>query len=154
MKKITVGLLLLILSGCQASDQEIKADIASKAQQDLNFAGLDYTVNNGAVNFSGRCPSQKAFDDVRQAVKNIHIIKSVNYKVVIAPVVLDTLTPVKLQADSLIAQYPKIKAQVSVEGIVLKGTASVNEKLSLFKSFMKMHLGPLKDSVNLYYKQP
>src|SRR4051812_13480533 len=100
MKKITIAFIALVLAGCQTSDQEIRADIAGKAQQDLNFAGLQYTVANGVVNFTGSCPSTQAFAKIRQTVKNIHVIKAVNYNVHISPVIIDSITRVKLQTDS------------------------------------------------------
>src|SRR4051812_37893966 len=86
MKKTLIALVLLALAGCQTSDEEIRADIAGKAQQDLNFTGLHYTVKNGIVDFYGRCPSDKAFAKIRQTIKNIHVIKAVHYRVSVAPV--------------------------------------------------------------------
>ena len=47
MKKTIIAVMLTALFGCKASDEEIRADIAGKAQADLNFAGLNYTVQNG-----------------------------------------------------------------------------------------------------------
>src|SRR3954466_5058236 len=108
MKKILIALVVLALAGCQASDEEIRADIAAKAEQDLNFSGLDYTVRAGVVDFRGRVPSEKAFAKIRQTISNIHVIKAVHYNVSIVPVVLDTLMLIKLQADSLLAKYPEV----------------------------------------------
>lgn len=149
MKKIAIALILLALAGCQPSDQEIRADIAVKAQQDLNFSGLNYTVQNGIVHFSGRCPSEKAFAMVRQTISSIHIIKAVNYNITIAPVMLDSLTPKKLLTDSILAKYPLVTADIKKGSVVLKGSLNPAQKASLLKSLDAKHIGPLTDSLHL-----
>jgi hypothetical protein len=149
MKKIGIALIVLALASCQASDQEIRADIAGKAQQDLNFSNLDYTVQAGVVNFQGRCPSEKALAKIKQTIANIHVIKAVHYQVTIAPVVLDTLTLVKLQADSLLAQYPAVTAQVYPAGITLKGNVTAVERAKLLQAFRRPHIGTVIDSLNV-----
>jgi hypothetical protein len=149
MKKIVIALVVLALAGCQTSDQEIRADIAGKAQQDLNFLGLNYTVRAGVVDFIGHCPSEKAFAKIKQAIANIHVIKAVRYDVTIAPVVLDTLTLVKLQADSLLSKYPEVTATVYPTGLTLKGEVPVLEKAKLLQAFHRPHMGLVKDSLTL-----
>jgi hypothetical protein len=149
MKKTLIALIALALMGCQTSDEEIHADIAGKVQQDLNFSGLNYTVQAGVVDFRGRCPSEKAFTKIRQTISNIHVIKAVNYHVLITPVVLDTLTLVKLQADSLLAQYPRVTADVYPTGLTLKGEVTAQEKAKLLKAFRLPHVSAVKDSMNV-----
>lgn len=140
---------MLALAGCQTSDQEIRADIAIKAQQDLNFAGLHYTVSNGIANFTGNCPSEKAFKKIQQTIKNIHVLKAVNYNVNIAPVKLDTLTPIKLQVDSLLAQYPQVIAKVDTASITLKGTITALNKAKLIKALSLTHYSAVNDSLTV-----
>jgi hypothetical protein len=149
MKKILIALVALALAGCQTSDQEIRADIAVKAEQDLNFSGLNYTVRAGVVHFIGRCPSDKAFAKIQQTIANIHVIKAVHYNISIAPVVLDTLTPVKLQADSLLAQYPQVIGRVSSAGVTLKGDVTATEKAKLLQAFRRPHMGMITDSLSV-----
>jgi len=149
MKKILIGLTLLSLAGCQASDQEIRADIASKAQQDLNFAGLQYTVNHGAVVFTGECPSQKAFDKIKQTISNIHVIKSVSYQVIITPIALDALTPLKLETDSILAKYPQTLAIVDSASMVLKGSVAPELKGQLLKDVQSKYHGTIKDNLSV-----
>jgi hypothetical protein len=149
MKKTLIALVGLALAGCQTSDQEIRADIAVKAQQDLNFSGLNYTVRAGMVHFFGRCPSEKAFTKIRQTITNIHVIKAVRYDVTITPVVLDTLTLVKLQADSLLSKYPEVTATVYPTGLTLKGNVPAQEKAMLLQTFHRPHMGLVKDSLTL-----
>lgn len=149
MRKVLIALIVLAVTGCQTSDQEIRADIAVKAQQDLNFSGLDYTVRSGVVNFRGHCPSEKAFLKIKQTIANIHVIKGVNYQVTIVPVVLDTLTLVKLQADSLLAQYPTVTAQINPAGVTLKGDVTALERTKLLQTFKLPHMSSFKDSLNV-----
>jgi hypothetical protein len=150
MKKALIAIIAVALAGCQASDEEIRADIATKARKDLSFAGLYYIVQNGKVNFKGNCPSQKAFNQVRQAVRNIHVIKSVNYDVRIAPVTLDSLTPVKMLADSLLARYPQVVAEVDQWGVTLRGSVAAAKRPKLISDIRLQIPGNVKDSVTTY----
>jgi hypothetical protein len=149
MKNILAILTLLVLAGCQASDHEIYADIAGKAQQDLNFAGLCYTVNHGNISFTGRCPSEKGLAEVKQKVKSIKVINVAYYHVVIAPVTLDTLTPLKLMADSILAQYPQVMAAIGPTGIILKGSIDMKEKSKLMNTLAISRIEPVKDSLTI-----
>ncbi len=142
--------MLLALAGCHASDEEIREDIAGKAMENLDFSGLDYTVKNGIVEFSGRCPSDEAFAKIQHVIKNIHVIRAVHYHVNIAPVVLDSLTPVKLQTDSILARYPQTIAVVNSKGITLKGTIAARQKTTLIQELRKHQQRPIKDSLTIY----
>lgn len=149
MKKMTIGLILMILAGCRTSDEEIRADIASKAQKDLNFAGLQYTVDHGQVAFTGICPSENALEKVKQAIDNIHVTKGVTYQVTIAPVVLNALTPFKLETDSLLAEYPQVVARVDSAELVLKGSIISGAKNRLFKDLRSKYYGTITDSLSV-----
>jgi hypothetical protein len=149
MKKTLIALTVLALAGCQASDQEIRTDIAGQAQQDLNFSGLEYTVRAGVVNFRGRCPSERAFTLIKQTIANIHVIKAVHYEVTIAPVLLDTLTVIKLQADSLLAKYPLVTAKINPRSVTLKGDVTASERVKLLEAFRRPHIGALTDSLSV-----
>lgn len=152
MKNILIALIMLAMAGCQTSDEEIRADIAGKAQQDLNFSGLKYTVENGFVDFYGHCPSDNALKKIEQTIKNIHVIKAVRYNVGIAPLVLDTLTPIKLQVDSVLGGYPLVNAQVDSAGAVLKGEVKAAGRSKLIKSLRKLPLKSIKDSLTIETK--
>jgi osmotically-inducible protein OsmY len=150
MKKIIIAIIAAALAGCLATDEEIRADIATKARKDLSFAGLDYTVQNGKVSFKGSCPSQKAFNQVKQAVRNIHVIKAVNYHVNIAPVTLDSLTQVKMQVDSLLAKYPQVVAEITRNEVTLKGSVAASKRPKLISEIRLQIPGNVKDSVTTY----
>jgi hypothetical protein len=147
MKRILTALTFLALAGCQTPDAEIRADIAGKAQQDMNFAGLHYVVKNGVVDFTGSCSSEKALAKIKQLIENIHVIKSVSYHVSIQPVVLGRATYMKLEADSILAQYPEVTEEASAGGIILKGQVTAQEKTKVMAAFIASHIKPLKDSI-------
>lgn len=152
MKKTLIALIMLAMAGCQTSDEEIRADIAGKAQQDLNFSGLKYTVKNGIVDFYGKCPSDKALAKIQQTIKNIHVIKAVDYHVNITPVRLDALTPIKLQVDSVLGGYPLVNAQVDSAGAILKGEVKAAGRRKLIKALRKIPLKSIKDSLTVETK--
>jgi hypothetical protein len=154
MKLISYALIFTVaLSSCQTPDKDIRADIAGKAKEDLNFAGLQYTVHNGLVNISGRCPSAHALAKVKQTISNIHVIKEVNYNVTIEPVILDESIPIKNKVDSILADYPKVVAEVSYSYITLKGVSTAQEKGKLIKALRFNHFAFLKDSIDLVRSQ-
>lgn len=146
-RNIFIISLIILFAGCKASDHEIRADIAGKAKQDLNFSGLSYSVQNGVVNVTGRCPSDKAFADVQQTLKGIHVIKAIHYKVSILPVVLNEWTPTRLKVDSLLAKYPGVAIQTDPDGLTLKGSLSLKAKSQLISELNKQHLPIPKDSL-------
>jgi len=152
MKRTLIALIMLAMAGCQTSDEEIRADIASKAQQDLNFSGLSYTVKNGVVDFYGNCPSVKALAKIQQTIKNIHVIKEANYRVGIAPVTLDDVTPLKLQVDSILGGYPLVSAKLDSTGAVLKGEVKAAAKPMLFSALRKLPLKSIRDSLKVEMK--
>lgn len=149
MKKTLIALIMLAMAGCQTSDEEIRADIAGKAQQDLNFSGLNYTVKNGVVDFYGKCPSDKALAKIQQTIKNIHVIKAANYRVMIAPVPLDEVTPLKLQVDSILGGYPLVDAAIDSTGAVLKGEVKAAGRTKLIEALRKLPLKSIKDSLSV-----
>ena len=51
---------LLVSCSREKMDKDVKADITTKAEKEISFAGVNYTVLNGQVNLTGVCPSQKA----------------------------------------------------------------------------------------------
>lgn len=148
MRKILIALTMILLAGCQTSDEEIRADIAGKAQEDLNFAGLKYTVKNGVVDFYGRCPSERVLEKIKWTVKNIHVIKAANYKVEVAPVIMDALTPVRLQVDSVLGGYPLVVATVDSTGAVLRGELKAEKRTGLIQALRKLPLKSIKDSLD------
>lgn len=111
---------ILLATSC-TNDQEIKADIAQKAKNDLNFAGVNYTVQNKIVTLTGNCPSVKARQKVWQTVKDINVISGIVNRVQIAPVILNEDLTLKEAADSVLADYPGVTATVKNGRIALAG---------------------------------
>jgi hypothetical protein len=146
MRKIALTLVLAALAGCNTSDEEIRADIASKARQNLEFAGLQYTVKNATANFTGSCPSKTAFEKIKKTIKNIHVIKAAIYNIKLKPVTIDELMPLKQTTDSILAQYPQVIADVRKDSVTLKGSISAKAKLKLLQTLTQQNLGFVIDS--------
>jgi osmotically-inducible protein OsmY len=66
--QMLMGLTACLFISCsqQKQDANIKADIATKVRTDLNFAGVSYTVSDGIVSLTGKCPTQKAKEAVEK----------------------------------------------------------------------------------------
>ncbi|KQR71185.1 hypothetical protein ASF92_07300 [Pedobacter sp. Leaf176] len=131
MKKIITcgirpfGLMILfsILVSCSAEkrDQEIKADLVSKAKDDINFAGVVFMVSNAKVYLWGLCPTEHSRALVREKIASIHVIKAVSDQIGIGAVKLDHSLDLKLQADSVAAKYPGVAVSVANDVVTLAG---------------------------------
>jgi len=119
-----------IIAGC-TTDKDIKADLAQKAKNDVNFAGVSYTVENKVVTLSGICSSVKAGQKVLQTVKDIHVIKGIIDRVQISPVTLNEDFSLQQAADSMLAVYPQVQATVKNHSILLSGKATKKDIDSL-----------------------
>jgi osmotically-inducible protein OsmY len=126
-----------LISGC-TTDNEIKADIAAKAKNDLNFAAVGYTVDNRIITLTGNCPSLKSRQQVLQTVKGINVAKSVVNRIQIAPVILDQELSIKQAADSILAAYPGVTASVKEGQLVLSGKASTQENAKLTEAMSRL----------------
>lgn len=132
-KKWKLLLLAAIgLSACNLNqDKQIKAHINSLANDNLNFAGVKYTVQNGTVTLFGNCPSDKTKRKVLQAVKGINVLKGIQDHITIGPVVLGAEQQIKASVDSVLANYPTVTAEVNENDIELLGTVKQQESEKL-----------------------
>ena len=152
MKLIIYMLILMVaFCGCKTPDKDIHADIAGKAKEDLNFAGLQYTVDNGVVTITCNCPSSSAFEKVKKTMSNIHVTKAVNYDVTIAPVLMDVSTPVKNKVDSILSSYPQVIAVVNPSEVTLKGKTTLQKKHKLITELAVNNVAFVKDSLDIQY---
>ncbi|MDQ0639952.1 hypothetical protein QF042_003517 [Pedobacter sp. W3I1] len=116
-------LAVSLLSACsqKARDQAIKADLTTKAKEDVNFAGARFSVEKGTVTLTGSCPSVKSKNLLMQKIKTIHIIDSIDDRLVIRPVTIGPSFSLSQQVDSILAAYPSVIATVSDTTVVLTG---------------------------------
>lgn len=118
----TVIICIIIFSCNQPKlDKELKADIHIKSKDDLNFAGLQYTVENKIVTLSGKIPSAKSHESLLLKIKSIHMIDSINDRLVISPITLDSTYAIKQKVDSVLADYPTVAAELVAGEIILQG---------------------------------
>ncbi|WP_158824720.1 BON domain-containing protein [Mucilaginibacter lacusdianchii] len=123
----------------ESRDKEIKADIATKTKTDLNFAGVNYTVDKGVVTLSGNCASKKSKSEAEQIVKSINIIKGVNNQILIAPVVITADLPLKQSVDSILKDYPAVQADVDQNTIALTGKIKQQDIKQLLPALNSLH---------------
>jgi hypothetical protein len=140
-----VCMILLLLSACsqQARDREIKADITIKAKQDVNFTGVYFTVKDGTVSLWGKCPTEKSRGLLLQKLKTIHVIKSIDDRLIIGPVSIDSNFSLKQQVDSILAKYPGVSAELSGNGIHLLGRAKPAELRKMLESLAEVSSDPV-----------
>jgi hypothetical protein len=123
--KAFLGMCLAIplMEACsqQSRDQAIKADITIKAKEDVNFAGVQFSVKDGLVKLFGNCPTPKSRELVKQKLSTIHVIDSVEDHLTIAPVTLGLNLTLKQQVDSVLAKYPTVMSTVSDTSVMLVG---------------------------------
>jgi hypothetical protein len=122
-------LAVSMLSACsqKARDQAIKADLTVKAKEDVNFAGVRFSVEKGMVTLTGSCPTTKSKNLVMQKIGTIHVIDSLQDHLVIGPVRIGPSFSVSQQVDSILAAYPSVIATVSDTAVVLRGKVRITE---------------------------
>ncbi|MBE7170593.1 MAG: BON domain-containing protein [Williamsia sp.] len=116
-------LLLAGMTGCDASgkDQSVKADLATKAEAEKDFTGVRFTVENGIVNLSGQCATEKARAAVETKARNLYGVKAVVNNITIAPVIIGTDQLLKQGIDSILKQYAAVEAITKDSLVLLKG---------------------------------
>jgi hypothetical protein len=129
--------LTAFISAC-TTDKDIKADIEQKAKNDINFAGVSYTVENKMVTLSGSCPTEKARIKVQQAVKDINVIKGIIDRVQISPIILNDDFSLQQATDSVLAIYPQVYAEVKNHSITLFGKATKKNMDSLIAGVKRL----------------
>jgi len=149
MKKIEAccirpfGLMVIIslLLSCtvEKRDQGIKADLVSKAKDDINFAGVVFMVSNAKVYLWGVCPTEHSRALVREKIASIHVIKAVSDQIKIGEVKLDQSLDLKLKADSIAAKYPGVAVSVSDDVLTLAGLIPRDKFNGLMTSIGKLN---------------
>ena len=128
--------LLFLLFSCSQStkDQGIKEMIATKAKQEISFAGVNFLVEGGVVTLTGNAPTEKDKSEIEEKIKGVAGVKNVVNQLVVAPVVLDGNFSLKQSVDDILKKYPTVQAQVKDSIIALQGTIDSKKAQKLFKS--------------------
>lgn len=148
---IFLFMLMAVCTSCSKAhrDGEIKADLATKAKYELNFAGVNYTVENGVVTLTGKCSTQKSKDAVEQMVKEINIVKGLVDRIVIAPVVINADAMLKQTVDSVLKKYPTVTADVSKNIIILEGKAPQKDLGKIMPALNQLHPDKIDNRLQL-----
>lgn len=130
----------VISCGQQVTDRHIKADITSKAKEDVNFVGVRFIVEDGKVTLWGNCPTPDSRAAVRRKLRTIHVIKSIDDHLLIRPVLIGSSFAKKLQVDSILANYPVVTAELSGDIVMLAGELKQKELEKLLASFEEANI--------------
>lgn len=150
LKSVLIGAIASFAScSQQQTDKEIKADITVKAKSNLNFAGVNYTVNKGVVTLTGKCPSEYAKEEIEGAIKSINIVKSFIDSIKVAPVTITTDQPLKQAVDSLLMNYAAVDAEVSNDTVTLMGKANRRDFAELMQKMKKLNPLQIKSNVKV-----
>ena len=160
MKKIylnrgSIGLFICLLNfliiSCsqQEIDKETKADITTKAKTDISFAGVNYTVADGVVYLSGKCPTDKAKTSVEGTVKDIAGVKNVVNTISIAPVVLTSDYALKQSVDSVLKNYAGVQADVRDSMVVVKGEAEKKDMQKLMEGLYSLNAKKIENELGV-----
>lgn len=139
--KYFLWVLIAVCTSCSQANQDknIKADLSAKTKTDLNFAAVNFTVEDGVVTLTGKCASEKSKSEAEQTVKSINIVKGVINQVMIAPVVIKADFVLKQAVDSVLTGYPSAKADVNGNNILLEGKAEKKDMEKLLSDLNKLH---------------
>jgi len=120
--------LALATAGCgpYQRDQQIKADLTMKAKEDVNFAGLHFTVEDRNLSIWGSCPTFKSKHAVMQKLSSIHVIKNIDERITIRPVTIGNNFSIKQEADSILAKHPGAWAEVNSNVVTIYGNFEKN----------------------------
>jgi len=150
LKSVLIGAIASFASCSQRqTDKEIKADITVKAKSNLNFAGVNYTVNKGVVTLTGKCPSEYAREEIEEMIKSIHIAKSFIDSIQIAPVTITADQPLKQAVDSILMNYAAVDARVSNDTVTLMSKASRQDFTALMQQMKKLSPLQIKNEVKV-----
>jgi hyperosmotically inducible protein len=144
-------LLVAFCSSCSKAhqDKEIKADLTAKAKGQLDFADVSYTVQDAIVTLTGKCSTEKSKNGAEQMVKSINIVKGIVNKIVIAPVLINDDTMLKQTVDSVLKDYPMVKADISENTIVLEGKAGKQDVDKVLPALNKLHPAKIENKLVL-----
>ena len=150
-KILFLFLLMAVCTSCskEHGDKEIKADLTTKAKNELNFAAVNYTVEDGVVTLTGKCGSEKSKKEVEETVKGINIVKGIINKIVVASVVINADLPLKQSVDSVLKDYPEVQADVSGNTIVLEGKAMKQDVNKMLPALNQLHPAKIDNQLKL-----
>ena len=115
--------MLIALTAC-TGDADIKADLATKATSQMEFAGVMFTVTKGVVTLNGACATEKAKSTVETTTEKIPGIKQVINNIAVAPVVIGTDHQLKQGVDSVLKKYPNVQSLTRDSIVSLSGSVA------------------------------
>jgi osmotically-inducible protein OsmY len=123
--------LVTVLASCHAKDNTIKADLATRAKEEKDFAGVTFIVEDGIVTLNGECPTEKSKGTVEKTVKDLYGVKNVVNNIRIAPVVIGVDQQLKESVDSVLKQYASVEAITKDSIVYLTGRIESDKRKKL-----------------------
>jgi len=145
MKKRIIALVIAgagLVTGCsqQQKDKGIKGNITMQAIEEIAFAGVNYTVDEGVVYVTGRCPSQREKDKVLTRLGQLAGVKKIVETIELGPITLDENYWVKRSADSILKDYPKVSAILDGGQLYLNGYAEEKDQDKILSALEKLNI--------------
>jgi hypothetical protein len=117
----SIFLLLMLSCTQQDKDRVAKADLATKAETEIDFVGVRFVVENGIATLGGVCSTEKSKSTVETTVRGVYGVKDVVNNIVVGPVVMGTDRGLKQGVDSVLKNYAGVQAIVQDSVVVLEG---------------------------------
>ena len=145
------ALLTGSMSGCDKSNKDsvIKADLASKAESEKDFAGVRFTVENGIVSLSGQCATEKAKATVESTVKKLYGVKDEVSNITIGPVVIGTDQLLKQGVDSVLKHYAGVEAITRDSLVFLQGKIERDKFEELLEAINQLQPKKIEQSLSM-----
>lgn len=147
MKILSLLLCFTVVLGCTSKDVGIKESIAANAKEQLMFAGINYSVNNGVVTLTGNAPGEELKEKIVKRVQSIGGVKKLIDHISIGPVLLDSDFIVKRKVDSVLADYPQVEAQVKNGVVKLSGTIQKQNEEKLLKDIHHLPVAGIENGL-------
>lgn len=149
MKEALVCLSIVLLISCKPNDKDIKKAIAVGAREQLNFGGINYTVNKGVVPLTGDCPSEGMKNKLVKSLQSSPGVKQVIDRIVVGPVLLDTDFVLKQKVDGVLAGYASVQSNVRNGIVQLSGTIPQRDQEKLVADISKLPPGGVVNALRV-----
>jgi hyperosmotically inducible periplasmic protein len=115
--------VIIFITACRQDnrDKKIKADLATKAESEKDFAGVTFTVEQGVVTLNGVCATDQAKSKVASTAEKVYGVKDVKSNITISPVTIGTDQLLKKAVDSVLKEYAAVEAITKDSIVYLQG---------------------------------
>ncbi len=151
LQHILFTIIVILVSSCSQTyqDKSTKADLTAKAKTELAFVGVRFTVKDGVVTLSGKCPTEQVKTQVEKKAAEIAGVKQVVNQISIAPVMITADHPLQQKVDSLLLEYPQAQAIVTDSVITLQGQVASKDLEKLLNGLKHLKARQVQNDLSL-----